>query len=45
MKMLTPLVLAHRLLLKPESQLRGHTALSILNDILSQTEVELGDLN
>lgn len=41
MKKLAPLVLAHRLLLKPESQLRGHTAQSIVNGILSQTEIKL----
>jgi MoxR-like ATPase len=41
-KKLAPVVLAHRLLLKPESQLRGHTAKTIVNGILSQTEVKLG---
>jgi len=44
MKKLTPLVLAHRLLLKPESQLRGHTTKSIVNEILSQTEINLGEV-
>ena len=44
MKKLAPLVLAHRVLLKPESQLRGHTTQSILTDILSQTEIELGKI-
>ena len=41
-KKLAPMVLAHRLLLKPESQLRGHTAKSIVNGILSETEIKLG---
>jgi MoxR-like ATPase len=40
-KTLVPLTLAHRLILKPESQLRGRTSLSILNDILDQTELPL----
>jgi len=44
MKKLAPLVLAHRVLLKPQSQLRGHTTQSILTGILSQTEVELGEM-
>ena len=41
-KKLAPMVLAHRLLLKPEGQLRGHTAKSIVNGILSETEIKLG---
>jgi MoxR-like ATPase len=43
-KRLAPLVLAHRLLVKPESQLRGHTPLSILEGILSQTEIKLDEI-
>jgi MoxR-like ATPase len=41
-KRLTPYVLAHRLILKPESQLRGRTARSVLTDMLSSINVELG---
>jgi MoxR-like ATPase len=40
-KTLVPLTLAHRLILKPESQLRGRTPLSVLRDILEQTELPL----
>jgi MoxR-like ATPase len=40
-KKLVPLTLAHRLIVKPESHLRGRTALSVLNDILDQTELPL----
>jgi len=40
-KKLVPLTLAHRLILKPESQLRGRTSLSVLRDILDQTELPL----
>jgi MoxR-like ATPase len=40
-KTLVPLTLAHRLILKPESQLRGRTPLSVLREILEQTELPL----
>lgn len=40
-KKLAPLTLAHRLILKPESQLRGRTVHSVLADILAQTELSL----
>jgi MoxR-like ATPase len=40
-KKLVPLTLAHRLILKPESQLRGRTTLSVLNDIMERTELPL----
>jgi hypothetical protein len=32
------------LILKPESQLRGRTAQAILNDILEQTALDIGEL-
>ena len=38
-KTLAPAVLCHRVLLKPESQLRGHTAEVIVSAILSGTRV------
>lgn len=38
-KKLAPLTLTHRLIVKPESQLRGRTSSSILRDILEQTPV------
>jgi MoxR-like ATPase len=40
-KKLIPLTLAHRLILKPESQLRGRTTLSVLNDIIERTDLAL----
>jgi len=40
-KLLTPLTLAHRLLIKPESQLRGRTANGILADILERATLKL----
>jgi len=40
-KKLAPLTLAHRLILKPESQLRGRTVHSVLAGILEQTELTL----
>lgn len=43
-KTLVPLTLAHRLILKPESHLRGRTALAILNEILEQTPLDIGEL-
>lgn len=43
-KLLVPFTLAHRLILKPESQLRGRTALSILNELLEQTPLNIGEL-
>ena len=42
---LVPLTLSRRLLLKPEAELRGPTAQSILEDILQNTPLELGSLN
>ncbi|MCK4315553.1 MAG: MoxR family ATPase [Anaerolineae bacterium] len=43
-KMLVPLTLAHRLIVKPDSQLRGRTARTILAEILGCTELDIGDL-
>lgn len=41
-KKLVHLTLAHRLIVKPESQLRGRTGESILKEILEQTNLPLG---
>src|SRR5690349_4683608 len=41
-KTLVPLTLAHRLILKPEAELRGRTARLILEDILEKTPLDLG---
>ncbi len=43
-KMLVPLALAHRLIVKPDSQLRGRTARTILAEILGRTELDIGEL-
>jgi MoxR-like ATPase len=43
-KALVPLTLAHRLIVKPESQLRGRTAEGILGEIVEQTELDIGEL-
>ncbi len=40
-KKLAALTLAHRLILRPESQLRGRTALDILDEIIGRTELQL----
>lgn len=44
-KTLVPLTLAHRLILKPEAELRGRSARSILEDILENTTLDLGNLS
>ena len=43
-KTLAPLALAHRLIVRPESQLRGRAAPAILAEILEQTELDVGKL-
>ena len=43
-KTLAPLTLAHRLIVKPESQLRGRTAEAILAEVLEHTELDIGEL-
>jgi len=40
-KLLAPLALAHRLILKPESQLRGRSAIGLVRDILDRAELKL----
>jgi len=44
-KTLVPLTLAHRLILKPEAELRGRTAHTILEDVLEKTPLNLGTVN
>jgi MoxR-like ATPase len=44
-KALVPLTLSHRLILKPEAELRGLTAQAILNNVLENTPLDLGDVN
>jgi len=36
--------LVHRLIVRPESALRGYTATRILNDLVQQTPLDIGDL-
>jgi MoxR-like ATPase len=43
-KRLVPLTLAHRLIVRPESQLRGRTAATILAEVLERAELDLGEL-
>lgn len=44
-KALVPLTLAHRLILKPEAELRGRTVYTILEDVLERTPLDLGEVN
>lgn len=41
-KRLAPLVLAHRCIVQPESALRGRTASAIVDDLLRQTPLDIG---
>ena len=41
-KYLVPVTLTHRLIVKPEAELRGRTAKSILDDVLKDTPLDLG---
>jgi len=41
-KTLIPFVLPHRLILRPEAELRGRTALSVISELLENTPLELG---
>ncbi|MBU0490954.1 MAG: MoxR family ATPase [Chloroflexi bacterium] len=42
-KRLAPVTLPHRLIISPESQLRGHTATQVLADVLSDTPLDIDD--
>ncbi len=44
-KTLVPLTLAHRLILKPEAELRGRTAQLVLEDVVAKTPLDLGGVN
>ena len=44
-KTLVPLTFAHRIILLPDAELRGHTAHTVLNDVLEKTPLDLGSLN
>ena len=43
-KYLLPVTLPHRLIVRPESELRGRTATSILDEILKEVPLEIGSL-
>ncbi len=43
-KTLAPYTLTHRLIVKPDSQLRGRTAEAILAEILEDTELDIGEM-
>jgi MoxR-like ATPase len=43
-KYLVPVTLSHRLIVKPEAELRGRSAESILQEILEKTPLNLGSL-
>ena len=44
-KALVPLTLAHRIILTPEAELRGHTARTILENVLDKTPLDLGGVD
>ncbi|MHB1294751.1 MAG: AAA family ATPase [Anaerolineae bacterium] len=44
-KLLAPTILGHRLIIKPESALRGRNAQTVLRNLLEETRLELGDLD
>jgi MoxR-like ATPase len=44
-KYLVAPILAHRLMIKPESELRGKTTKSIIKEIVESTQLELGKEN
>ncbi len=44
-KLLAPLALAHRCIVQPESALRGRTAQAIVNDLLAQVALDIGQLS
>lgn len=43
-KYLVPVTLPHRLIIRPEAELRGRTAQGILQDVLDETPLELGSV-
>ena len=44
-KFLVPVTLAHRLIIKPDAELRGRSAQGILRDILENTPLDLGNVS
>jgi MoxR-like ATPase len=44
-KLLAPLALAHRCIVRPESALRGRTAALVVQEILAETPLDIGNLS
>jgi MoxR-like ATPase len=44
-KQLAPVVLGHRLIIKPESALRGRSATTLLADLIAETRLDIGELD
>jgi MoxR-like ATPase len=44
-KLLAPVTLSHRLIVRPEAELRGKTAELILRDVLQSTPLEIGEVH
>ena len=44
-KYLAPMILGHRLIIKPESALRGRTARETLHTLLEETKLEIGEFD
>ncbi len=44
-KELAPVVLSHRLIIKPESALRGRSAKTLLTDLVAETRLDIGELD
>jgi MoxR-like ATPase len=43
-KYLVPVTLTHRLIVTSESELRGHSATAIVNDLLKNTALDFGSI-
>jgi MoxR-like ATPase len=43
-KSMAPAVLAHRLVLRPEAELRGRTTLAVMEELLAETPLDLGSV-
>ncbi len=43
-KVLAPITLAHRLIVRPEAELRGYTAATILSEVIESTPLDLGQI-
>jgi MoxR-like ATPase len=41
---MAPIVLSHRLVLRPEAELRGRTTRAVMEELLAETPLELGSV-